>query len=195
MGRVFDREDGKPTWDYVFNCGGETRYSQEEEMYKLRILDASVVVATEAAKRGVKIFVQLSSGMVYAPSGSKPRHCTDKLKPWTKMARYELQAEEALREIPGLNLAVVRLAHVYGKYSWKYISNMLTMARTYQHLGQEMKWLWDKDLRVNTVHVEDVVEALGKIANWYTKEGKKGWDDNWGSAPTFNIVDHGNTCK
>ncbi|KAI4132398.1 MAG: hypothetical protein LQ347_002607, partial [Umbilicaria vellea] len=33
--KIFDRPGGKQ-WDYVFNCGGETRYSQDESVYKLR---------------------------------------------------------------------------------------------------------------------------------------------------------------
>lgn len=97
--RIFDRKDGKQ-WDYVFNCGGETRYSQEDEVYKLRSLALSVAVGKEAAKRGVKVFVEVSTGMVYKPD-SVPRKETDKTKPWLKMAQYKLAAEEELSKIPG----------------------------------------------------------------------------------------------
>lgn len=97
--RIFDRKDGKQ-WDYVFNCGGETRYSQEDEVYKVRSLALSVAVGKEAAKRGVKVFVELSTGMVYK-SDSVPRKETDKTKPWLKMAQYKLNAEEELAKIAG----------------------------------------------------------------------------------------------
>lgn len=97
--RIFDRSNGKQ-WDYVFNCGGETRYSQEDEVYKLRSLDLSVEVGKEAAKRGVKAFVEISTGMVYKPD-EKPRKETDKLKPWTKISQYKMQAEEQLSQIEG----------------------------------------------------------------------------------------------
>ena len=99
LARIFDRADGKQ-WDYVFNCGGETRYSQEDEVYKLRTLDLSLALGKEAAKRGVKAFVELSTGMVYK-SDSSPSKEQDKLKPWSKIAIYKLQAEEELAKIEG----------------------------------------------------------------------------------------------
>lgn len=99
LARIFDRADGKQ-WDYVFNCGGETRYSQEDEVYKLRSLNLSLAVGGEAAKRGVKAFVELSTGMVYKPDSS-PSKEGDKLKPWSKIATYKLQAEEELAKIEG----------------------------------------------------------------------------------------------
>jgi nucleoside-diphosphate-sugar epimerase len=97
--RIFDRSNGKQ-WDYVFNCGGETRYSQEDEVYKVRSLALSVAVGKEAAKRGVKAFVELSTGMVYK-SDSQPSKEGDKLKPWSKIAIFKLQAEEQLAKIEG----------------------------------------------------------------------------------------------
>lgn len=99
LGRIFDRPDGKQ-WDYVFNCGGETRYSQEDEVYKLRSLQLSLAVGREAAKRKVRVFVEVSTGMVYK-SDSSPSKETDKLKPWSKIAVYKLQAEEELAKIEG----------------------------------------------------------------------------------------------
>ncbi|KAI9758388.1 MAG: hypothetical protein M1815_002134 [Lichina confinis] len=192
LGRIFDRADGK-RWDYVFNCGGETRYSQEEEVYKLRSLELSVAAGTEAAKRGVKAFVEISTGMVYKPDQT-PRKETDKTKPWLKMAKYKLMAEEELSKIKGLNLVVLRLAHVYGPYDSKYVGTALSLARVYQQLGKELKWLWTKDLRVNTVHVTDVARALWIAAEW-NANGKAGWDGSWGDIPVFNVVDHGDTCQ
>jgi len=99
LARIFDRSNGKQ-WDYVFNCGGETKYSQEDEVYKLRSLALSVSVAKEAAKRKVKAFVELSTGMVYKPD-SKPSKEGDKLKPWSKIGVFKLQAEEELAKISG----------------------------------------------------------------------------------------------
>ncbi|KAK3989151.1 hypothetical protein QBC44DRAFT_89070 [Cladorrhinum sp. PSN332] len=191
--RIFDRADGKQ-WDYVFNCGGETRYSQEDEVYKLRSLDLSLTVGREAAKRGVKCFIELSTGMVYKPD-SAPSKEQDKLKPWSKIAVYKLQAEEELAKIEGLNLVIVRLAHVYGPYASQWVATALCMARVYQALEEEMKWLWTKGLRQNTVHIDDVSRALWAVAGWYTG-GKANWDDSTMSkVPTFNIVDKGVTTQ
>lgn len=60
----------------------------------------SVNLGKEAAKRKVKAFVELSTGMVYK-SDSSPSKETDKLKPWSKIAIYKLQAEEELAKIDG----------------------------------------------------------------------------------------------
>lgn len=99
MARIFDRADGK-AWDYVFNCGGETKYSQEDEVYKARSLALSLAVGKEAAKRKVKCFVELSTGMVYKPD-STPSKENDKLKPWSKVAVFKLEAEVELAKIEG----------------------------------------------------------------------------------------------
>ena len=97
--KIFDRADGRQ-FDYVFNCGGETRFSQDDEIYKLRVVKLAESIGNEAAKRGVKAFVQLSSGHVYK-GDSVPRKETDKLKPAIKLAQYQLKADEALLKIEG----------------------------------------------------------------------------------------------
>ena len=222
MSRIFDRPDGSTQpWDYVFNLGGETAMSQTPEVYKLRSLALSVTLGREAARRGVKAFVEASTGMVYAPSRT-PRKETDKLKPWLKLAKCQLEAEEALSKIPGLNLVILRLAHVYGEYDAGFVAKALCLARVYQEQARELKWLWTEDLRINTVHVEDVVRALWKAAEWRAENSTIPPDaagprspnssrrgsviaslsassaDQAGPTPNipiFNIVDHGNTSQ
>ncbi|ROW01591.1 hypothetical protein VSDG_02173 [Cytospora chrysosperma] len=194
LARIFDRKDGKQ-FDYVFNCGGETRYSQEDEVYKLRSLNLSLTIGNEAAKRGVKAFIELSTGMVYKSDSALSKE-TDKTKPWSRIATFKLQAEEALAKIEGLNLSIVRLAHVYGPYASQWVATALSMARVYKSQNEEMKWLWTKDLRTNTVHIDDVVRALWTIAEWYAA-GKKDWDNKTmgGPIPIFNVVDKGTTTQ
>lgn len=69
------------------------------------------------------------------------------------------------------------------------------MARVYQHLEGEMKWLWTKDLRTNTVHIHDATRALWSIASWHAA-GMAKWDKaEMGQVPTFNVVDKGETCQ
>jgi nucleoside-diphosphate-sugar epimerase len=190
MPRIFDRPETSKPFDYVFNCGGETHYSQEDEVYKARSHAVSMAMGTEAARRGVKCFVEVSTGMVYKPD-SVPRKESARTKPWSRLAKWKLQAEEDLAKIEGLRLCILRLAHVYGDYTAKFLGTALCLARVYQSEEQEMKWLWNDDLRTNTVHVEDVSRALWAAAEWYvkTEEGKRV------KVPVFNIVDQGNTCK
>lgn len=69
-------------------------------MYKLRSLGLSLAVGREAAKRRVKAFIELSTGMVYKSDSSASKE-TDRLKPWSKIATFKLQAEEELAKIQG----------------------------------------------------------------------------------------------
>lgn len=126
--------------------------------------------------------------MVYKPD-SAPRKESAKLKPWLKLAKWKLQAEEDLAKISGLNLVVLRLAHIYGPYASKFLGTALSLARVYQSLGKELKWLWDRDLRTNTVHVEDVSRALWRAAEYYVEKAP------WKDRPVWNIVDKGNTSE
>lgn len=211
MSRIFDHPDGPDaTWDYVFNCAGETAWSQAPEIYKLRSWQLSVTLANEAAKRRVKSFVEVSTGVVYAPNRT-PRTEQDKLKPWLKLAKVKLEAEQELSRIPGLNLVILRPAHVYGEYDSKFIAKALCLARVYQEQQKELKWLWSEDLRINTVHVEDMARALWAAAKWRSTNstipsssptitrrptlGSKGEDAPSGNVPIFNIVDHGETSQ
>ncbi|CCU76232.1 NAD dependent epimerase/dehydratase family protein [Blumeria hordei DH14] len=192
--RIFDRANGQQ-WDYVFNCGGETRHSQDEEIYRLRSLALSVAVGKEAAKRGVKAFIELSTGMVYHPS-SRPSKETDELSPRSKIATFKLLAEKDLAKIDGLNLIIARLAEVYGEYEPRYFATALSLARVYQHLNQDMNWLGARDLKVNTVHVTDTARALWKIADWYAAQNKPRWNEQtMGKIPIFNVVDKGETTQ
>lgn len=214
MARIFERPDGssKP-WDYVFNLGGATAFSQNIEVYRLRSLSLSVTLANEAAKRGVKAYVEASTGMVYAASRT-PRKETDRLKPWLKLARCKLEAEETLSKIPDLPLVILRLAHVYGEYDSAFIAKALCLARLYQEQDRELKWLWTEDLRINTVHVEDVARALWRAAEWRAENdtipdsrppnsrrgsvmtmGNNESSSSLSSIPIFNIVDHGLTSQ
>lgn len=71
------------------------------------------------------------------------------------------------------------------------------MARVYQHLNEEMKWLWTKDLRINTVQINDCVRALWTATTWYAS-GKPNYEAStspYGAIPCFNIVDKGNTTQ
>ncbi len=93
---------------------------------------------------------------------------------------------------------MIRLAHVYGPYASQWVTTALCMARVYKALDEEMKWLWTKDLRTNTVHIDDVTRALWEVALWYDKKGGgKAWDAKamGNDVPVFNVVDKGMTTQ
>ncbi|KAJ3239239.1 hypothetical protein HDU81_006344 [Chytriomyces hyalinus] len=157
--KVFTRGDGSQEYDYVFNLASESKYSLADEVYEERISALSIGIAKEAAKRKIKGFMQLSTGQVYAYD-KKPADESAKVKPWTNLAKYKLKAEDALREIPGLNLVIIRTAALYGPSDVSNITPRIIMGAVYRQLKEEMKLLWTKDLKINTVHVSDVVRAM-----------------------------------
>lgn len=194
--RIFDRADGKQ-FDYVFNCGGESSFSAPDEVFRLRGHALSVGLAKESAKRGVKAFVELSSGMVYK-SERVPRKETDKLKPWNRMGKWQLANEEALAQIPGLNVVILRLAHVYGDYDTKsYFARGFVLSRVYKEKNKDLMWLWGPELRINTINVRDTASAMWTAAEWRTKNNSIPQEylpsGTKLAVPIFNLVDKGNT--
>jgi len=161
--------DDDAPFDYVFNLAGETKYSQAEPVYQENIIDVSVTTASEAAKRGAKMFVEISTGQVYESSG-KAKKEDGKIKPWTGIAKAKAKAEEELAKIPNLKLIIVRPAIVYGPGDLSGITPRLITAAVYKTLNEKMEFLWDKDLKLNTVHVRDVCRALWHLAT----QGKPG---------------------
>jgi nucleoside-diphosphate-sugar epimerase len=63
IAQAFEDPEGK--YDLVFNLAAETKYSQTEEVYNERVYLLTVNCAKEAAKQGVKMFVELSTAQVY----------------------------------------------------------------------------------------------------------------------------------
>jgi nucleoside-diphosphate-sugar epimerase len=179
IAKVFDDE---APFDIVFNAAGETKYSQADAVYQENIIDVSVTSATEAAKRGVKLFIEISTAQVY-DSTSKPKKEDAKIKPWTGIAKAKFKAEEALKAIPGLKLIIVRPATIYGPGDLTGLTPRLITAAVYKSLGEKMEFLWDKDLECNTVHVRDVVAALWHLS----QNGKPG--------SVYNLADSGRTSQ
>jgi len=184
IGKVFD--DDAP-FDYVFNLAGETKYSQAEAVYKENIIDVSVTSATEAAKRGAKVFIEVSTAQIY-DSGSKPRKEEAKIKPWTGIAKAKTKAEDELKKINGLKLIIVRPAIIYGPGDLTGLTPRCITAAVYKALDEKMDFLWDKDLAINTVHVRDVVAALLHLA----KNGKPGTVYNFADQSDTN---QGSVCS
>ncbi|KAL9092959.1 MAG: hypothetical protein Q9159_000583 [Coniocarpon cinnabarinum] len=191
MPKIFDRANGKQ-FDFVFNCGGETRFSQDDDVYRTRSYDLAVAMGKEAAKRDISCYIEVSTGQVYKPAES-PRKETDKIKPWTKLAKWKLSATEEMAKIDGLNMVILRVANVYGPYCHGFMGTGLCLARVYQEMGQEMKWLWDKNLMTNTVHIDDTARALWAAAVWYSDTGQA--EKGNAGPPIFNIVDHNRTSQ
>jgi len=168
------------SFDYVINCAAETKYGHNDEVYKERVHHLSLSCAQEAAKHGVKRFVEVSTAQVYEAT-NKPKDENGKTDPWTNLAKWKLQVEQDLLKIPNLSVVIVRPAIVYGPDDRSGIAPRIICGAIYKHLDKKMKFLWTGDLKINTVHVNDVAKALFHLC----KHGESG--------AIYNLADKSNT--
>jgi nucleoside-diphosphate-sugar epimerase len=83
-----------------------------------------------------------------------------------------------------LNYIILRPAIVYGPGDNQGIAPRIICGAVYKHLGEKMKFLWSDDLRLHTVHVEDVCKAL-----WHVTDPKIP------SGSIFNLADKNDTTQ
>lgn len=80
---------------------------------------------------------------------------------------------------------------MYGPSDNLGITPRLIIGAVYRHLKEEMKLLWTKDLKLNTVHVLDVARALWHVSA--TKEEKGGRTQPLTAKEIYNLSDKGDT--
>ncbi|OJD16626.1 hypothetical protein AJ78_03218 [Emergomyces pasteurianus Ep9510] len=187
--RIFDRANGAQ-FDYVINCGGDSRMSQPDDVYRLRSHALSVALGKEAARRGVGAFIECSTATVYK-SDREPAKEDAKIKPWFAFSKWKYQAEEDLRKIPGLNLCILRFPHIYGEYDTGLLSTVICMGRAYMELNKPIPFLKTGSQPMNTVYVKDAARAMWRAAEWRASKGPL----SSGDPIVFNIVDHNKTTK
>jgi len=157
VNKAFKDKDTK--FQYVVNLCGETRFGLSEEEYKKKCLEPAQLAGKVAAEVKVEKFVEVSTAQIYSPD-KKPSFEDGKLAPWTVLAKYRLDAEEELKKVSGLPLVILRPVTVYGPGDMTGITPRIVCAAVYQDKKEKMKFLWDKDLKLNSVHVLDVCGAI-----------------------------------
>ncbi|KAL8566462.1 hypothetical protein ACOMHN_015098 [Nucella lapillus] len=171
------------TFDYVVNLAAETKYGQSEPVYHEGIVRLSENCAKVAARCQVKMYIEMSSGQM-ASSEKKPLVEDGKKDPWTSLAQHKLQVEQTLaNQHSDLNFLVLRPAIVYGPGDRQGLTPRLLIGAIYRYTKEKMKLLWTKDLRMNTVHVEDVCRALWLLL----QKGRPG--------EVYHVVDRNNTTQ
>ncbi|XP_031573743.1 uncharacterized protein LOC116307614 [Actinia tenebrosa] len=151
-------------FEFCFNCAGETKYGQIKEVYEDGIYKLSINCAKEAAKRNIKRYIELSTAQVYN-CDKKEKEEESKLSPWTGLGQCKLMVEKELAKIEGLKYVIVRPAIIYGIGARQGITPRLIIGAVYKQLKESMKLLWTKDLKMNTVHVYDVCQALWHLTD------------------------------
>jgi len=172
-------DDGK-NYDFVINLAAETKYGHNDEVYKERVKHLSLSCAAEAAKHRIRRFIEVSTAQVYEPT-NKSKSESGPLDPWTNIAKFKLEVEQGLKEVSGLDYVIVRPAIVYGPGDKAGVGPRIICGAIYKHLDKPMKLLWNADLKLNTVHVHDVVRALWHL----TTHGEKG--------AIYNLADKNDT--
>jgi len=158
VNKVF-KLDSDAKFDYVVNLCGETRFGLSEDEYKKKCLEPAQLAGKVAAEQKVEKFVEVSTAQVYS-ADKKPSGEDGKLAPWTTLAKYRLEAETELKKVSGLPLVILRPAIVYGSGDMTGITPRIVCAAVYQDRKEKMKFLWDKSLKLNVVHIDDVCAAI-----------------------------------
>lgn len=171
------------SWDFVINCAAETRYGQTDPIYKEGILKLSINCANESARQKVKRYIELSSGNMCSNEKTSQKEDCSK-EPWTLLAKYKAKVEKELKEIPDLKYTILRLPVVYGRGDRKGLTPRILIASLYKDLNEPMKLLWTSSMKLNTVHVEDVVSSIWYLGNLETAINQ-----------TYNIVDDSNSTQ
>lgn len=143
-------------------------------------MDGARKIATRAVAAGVSKIIHVSSATIYAGS-AKPVGEAAKLAPWTRQAEFMLKSEEAVRGVPGAPVVILRPATVYGPGDVTGVMPRAVIAAAYVEMKEKMLFLWDGDLKCNTVHVFDVARAVYFVAR------KADVGSVW------NLADKGNT--
>ncbi|XP_069102711.1 uncharacterized protein [Argopecten irradians] len=174
--------DPEGDFEYVINLAAETKYGQTDPVYQEGIIRLSMNCAQEAMVRKVKLYMEFSSGQMYS-TDKKPCREDNKCEPWTHLARHKLDVERQLEDLKDLNYVIVRPAIVYGPGDRQGLTPRLIIGAIYKYIRQKMKMLWTKDLKMNTVHVEDVCRAVWHLC----LHGNRG--------QVYNIVDSADTTQ
>lgn len=169
-------QDGEP-WDFVVNCAGETKIGQTDPVYQDGIYRLSINCATTAASCNVKHYVEVSSGHMLS-CDKMPMKEDAIVEPWTFVAKWKHQVELELANIPKLKYTILRPAITYGPGDRHGLITRILVAAIYRYLSKTMNLLWTSNLKLNTIHVEDLCRAIWFVCNR---------DDTIGQI--YNVVD------
>ena len=185
LDRVFTPPQGKEPFALVVNLAAETRFGLPEMMYQRNISTLRLKCATKARDYRVDRYLEVSTAQVYKASNTKPVKESDlgAIKPWTVHARHHLIAEESIRQLQGLNWIILRLPNVYGPGDVNGLMPRITCAAAYEFAENEMPMLWGEELRMHTVHVQDVAAAI-----WFLLVAG-------GIGEVYNLVDENDTSQ
>ncbi|KAJ2497235.1 hypothetical protein GGH96_005259 [Coemansia sp. RSA 1972] len=176
-------------WDYVINIA-EYKFGQTACVYEQDVRNVSMEVAQLAGKYKARALVHVSTAHVFKPKSSPntPHTEDDVLEATNELAACHVRTEQDLQACEGRPpLVILRPALCYGPGDRQNVVPMLISAQISRATNQPMPILWDKDLRVSTVHVSDVARACVQSAKWIATQATK--------LAVFNLADPGDTTN
>ena len=177
--KAFDRP-----FNIVVALASETQYGHLEIKYERNILMLRTLCAKQAATLGtVEKYIEVSTAQVYEAKNDRPAAVGGKTNPWTTMAKFHLAAEHNVKKNSDLPVIVLRLPIVYGPADLRGLMPRIVCAAVYEHTGDRMEFLWGEELRIHTVHVQDVAAGIWHLCC----AGESG--------ETYNLVDENDTTQ
>lgn len=159
---LFRLPSGEP-FDFAFNAAGETKVGLDDDLYSEGIIQLTKKIGELCAKHQVGKLIEISTAMVYSPN-NKIKTESSKCEPWTNIANCKLEVENILKNIPELNVIILRPSIVYGDADRYGLAPRIVTGAVYKHLQKKMKFLWTGELMINTVHVVDLCRAMWVVA-------------------------------
>ncbi|KAL1410887.1 hypothetical protein Q8F55_001830 [Vanrija albida] len=159
-------------FDLVFDLTGEMGFDKPELLFITNTYQLALSLATSAARLAPEhrpsAYVRLQQPFYDMKSLAGAGHAEgDKLKPDGVRGRWWHETLRGIAQIPDLNFGVVRSAAWYGPGAWDTeVVPRLVVGHVYSYLGEEMKFLYNSDLRINTVHAVDIAQALYLTGLW-----------------------------
>ncbi|KAJ2625003.1 hypothetical protein GGI26_001115 [Coemansia sp. RSA 1358] len=174
-------------WDYVFNFAAEYKFGQPRQVYEQDVINVSSRISMLASQHG-KVLVHLSTAHIFKPNTERHKE-EDALDAPNALAECHIKAEAEVRKNPCV--VILRPALCYGPGDRQNVVPMLIAAQLSRASGEKMPVLWDRNLRVNTVHVEDVARAALATARWMITSEQGGEE----KGKVFNLSDPGDTTN
>lgn len=73
--------------------------------------------------------------------------------------------EEEIIKIPNLPYTILRPGLVYGMGDKYGLNTRIMIAAIYKRQNETMKLLWNSDMKLNTIHVQDLSRAIWFVCN------------------------------
>ncbi|TIA95151.1 hypothetical protein E3P89_03797 [Wallemia ichthyophaga] len=199
---------------HVFDLSGDIRFDVNE-LQHIQSTIASYQLGLIAASHSIQSYNKLTFPFYEFPSNPVSEH--SHLQPQGGRGVWWHESLRCLSTIPNLPLSILRIGVWYGPNQIHgKITPRVMCGDIYRYLGEEMKFLWDGDLKLNTVHTRDVARALVELGKWRSncnppqstlndiisyandeklEQFKLPSRKAVGKAPLFNLVDDSNATQ